>query len=336
MCVAPPGWLCPFFLFGAIGTAVAAFPPVRLPTRAPATKGLLLFSLHNPKAHDDHATTALSFPPKLAAASLANKKSLPFTEAKELWSQEWHDSFVRNDLADFVPPLTSFLNCLLIGGDDDDDDGLDGGGGSSSSSSHMPHSRLEGTAQAHANELLKNDTSSIRYAGQATKAAAVVVPKENSDRAEEISSLLFGESSRPTSDLLIPHLSEPVSPPSDFDCILDRGLMDELVAIARSSSSGSSFVSMDAVGQLFLEATRRIKEHGVYVVVTKNGMLSADVQDYLVSAGELLGMEWKFDLDGISDDETSVSVARKYFSDELPTVGRLARAGQGPRHEQET
>jgi hypothetical protein len=93
---------------------------------------------------------------------------------------------------------------------------------------------------------------------------------------------------------------------------------------------------MDAVGQLFLEATRRIKEHGVYVVVTKNGMLSADVQDYLVSAGELLGMEWKFDLDGISDDETSVSVARKYFSDELPTVGRLARAGQGPRHEQET
>lgn len=35
------------------------------------------------------------------------------------WSQEWHDSFARNGLVDFVPPLTDSLDCLIVGQDED-------------------------------------------------------------------------------------------------------------------------------------------------------------------------------------------------------------------------
>jgi len=32
---------------------------------------------------------------------------------------EWQDSFQRNDLADFTPPMSNGLNCLMVGGDFD-------------------------------------------------------------------------------------------------------------------------------------------------------------------------------------------------------------------------
>jgi hypothetical protein len=95
--------------------------------------------------------------------------------------------------------------------------------------------------------------------------------------------------------------------------------MDELLMTAHNEGSVVN------VGLLLLEAARRVKEHGVYVMVTKVGTLSSDMKENLVDIGILLGVEWKFDLDGISDNKTSVSVARKYFTDELPSVGRLVK-----------
>lgn len=79
---------------------------------------------------------------------------------------------------------------------------------------------------------------------------------------------------------------------------------------------------------LLLEASRRLREHGVYVVTTQSGVMPLHMKVYLENSGKLLGMEWKFDLDGISDDGMSVSVARKYFTGELPSVGRLARVSR--------
>jgi hypothetical protein len=38
----------------------------------------------------------------------------------------------------------------------------------------------------------------------------------------------------------------------------------------------------------------------------------------------MLGMQWQFELDGISDQDMKVSVARRYFTGELPSVGKLA------------
>ena len=39
-----------------------------------------------------------------------------FIDTNSLWNLAWHDSFVRNGLSDFVPPLTDSLNVLVVGG----------------------------------------------------------------------------------------------------------------------------------------------------------------------------------------------------------------------------
>ena len=56
-----------------------------------------------------------------------------------------------------------------------------------------------------------------------------------------------------------------------------------------------------------------------------NGPLSEQSKDYLLRMGDLLGLQWQFELDGISDDNICVNVARKYFKEELPTIGKLAK-----------
>ena len=38
-----------------------------------------------------------------------------YVHTASLWNMAWHDSFVRNGLADFVPPLTDSLNVLVVG-----------------------------------------------------------------------------------------------------------------------------------------------------------------------------------------------------------------------------
>lgn len=38
-----------------------------------------------------------------------------YVNTASLWNLAWHDSFVRNGLADFVPPLTDSLNVLVVG-----------------------------------------------------------------------------------------------------------------------------------------------------------------------------------------------------------------------------
>jgi hypothetical protein len=60
-----------------------------------------------------------------------------------------------------------------------------------------------------------------------------------------------------------------------FDCIFDRGLMDQLVADKKDDCN---------MGLLLLEATQRIMEHGVYVMVTRRE-LNAEMKEYLVTVG---------------------------------------------------
>jgi hypothetical protein len=104
---------------------------------------------------------------------------------------------------------------------------------------------------------------------------------------------------------------------TEFDCIFDRGILDELV------SSTCTGIHHQDVGLLLLQATRHIREYGVYIVITRN-QLPEETKEYLRAVGAMLGMQWRFDLDGISNEtHGTVSVARKYFTGELPTVGKL-------------
>ena len=43
-----------------------------------------------------------------------------YVDTDKLWNLAWHDSFVRNGLSDFVPPLTDTLNVLVVGEDTDE------------------------------------------------------------------------------------------------------------------------------------------------------------------------------------------------------------------------
>lgn len=194
----------------------------------------------------------------------------------ELWSQEWHDSFVRNGLIDFVPPLSSQLNCLLVDGE---------------ISNGVP---LKAARNIDENDPLKN--------------APLIASTTQSHNKEDLVLL------HQVFDKLEQYEYTP-SDNSDLDCILDRGLLDQLV----TSNDGTD----KDVGLLLLEATRHLREHGVYIVVTRH-QLSNDVKEYLDQVGALLGMQWRFDLDGISNNDVTVSFARKYFRGELPTVGKLA------------
>ena len=72
------------------------------------------------------------------------------------------------------------------------------------------------------------------------------------------------------------------------------------------------------------EATRVLKEHGIYVIVTQEP-IPLHVQEYLLQVGDVIGLQWQFGLDGLSGDEQSISVARKYFTGELPSFGKLAK-----------
>ena len=94
-----------------------------------------------------------------------------------------------------------------------------------------------------------------------------------------------------------------------------KGLMAQLLTIPNNEESCT---------QLLLEATKRIREHGVYIL--QSPPLDDVTKKYLTNIGDLLGLQWQWDLDGISDESLSVSVARKYFVGELPTMGKLAKA----------
>ena len=114
------------------------------------------------------------------------------------------------------------------------------------------------------------------------------------------------------------------------------------------AEDGDATVRLRASTKLLYEATKRIREHGIYIVQS-SPPLTETMKVYLTKLGDELGLQWEFDLDGISsvassdstDTETdittnntndntnnnsAVSVARKYYVEELPTVGKLSRS----------
>jgi hypothetical protein len=96
-----------------------------------------------------------------------------------------------------------------------------------------------------------------------------------------------------------------------YDCIVDQGLMRAVLD------------HEEIVRELLLEAAVALREHGIYVLVTKT--LSAETKALLEQHSIEAGFEWNFELDGISDDASQVSVARRFNTGKMPKIGKLSR-----------
>eukprot|EP00536_Pseudo-nitzschia_multiseries_P003202 jgi/Psemu1/301820/fgenesh1_kg.47_\ len=114
---------------------------------------------------------------------------------------------------------------------------------------------------------------------------------------------------------------DPNKPAATYDCIVDQGLMDRVLAIDNNNNN----LMEKTVCELLGEAAVAMKEFGIYVLVTKTKVLTDDARRLLEQYGLESGFEWEFELDGISDERQVVSVARRFNTGEMPKVGRLSR-----------
>lgn len=231
-----------------------------------------------------------------------------YVNTKSLWNLAWHDSFVRNGLADFVPPLTDSLSVLVVG------------------------NRFQGPTAMGEIEDTKDETTSSSSGEEdsASVISALTVPGGDfDDDAESMSTqqsqdsscsflaAVFDDHNRFEDDESSSSRSAELEFTS-YDCIMDKGVMADLCASADDDDdSNNDYKNKKDMARLLYEATKRIRESGVYVANT--APMSLETKEYLSKLGEYLGLQWEFDLDGISDDDVSVSVARKFGS--CPTIG---------------
>mmetsp|Transcript_9180 Transcript_9180/g.19880 ORF Transcript_9180/g.19880 Transcript_9180/m.19880 type:complete len:402 (-) Transcript_9180:280-1485(-) len=269
---------------------------------------------------------------------------------------EWQDSFQRNYLADFTPPMSNGLNCLMVGGDfdvyDDEEDGtrrlklpwedvpeaqitslrvLE----DSIATSVVAVEKEEDLVSASTTEENDDDEtiiivdsnnndedkdasvserSMVATAGANQEMLGTMLRTElvSVDRTTETNA--DNDDSSSTTALRV---MDPNKPVATYDCIVDQGLMDRVLALASDNNAEQT------VHELLEEAAMAMKEFGIYVLTTKT--LTEDSRELLERYGLEAGFEWQFELDGISNDSQVVSVARRFNNGAMPKVGRLSR-----------
>ena len=229
--------------------------------------------------------------------------SSTYWNTDELWNLEWHDSFVRNGLSDFVPPLTDNLQVLTLGDDissrdGNDNDLMDDLNGAATAAEDRSTTSKAALDEASSSASSIDEIQSI--GASSTGTPKISEASSSTPENQNILSILgsmFG---------MIPKQDEPQSSAIEvlgYDCILDKGLMSQLLVLPNEQSQ-------EQCTQLLYEGTKRLREMGVYIYQGRR--LDDETKEYLTNIGNSLGLQWEFDLDGISDDNVSVSVARKY------------------------
>ncbi|CAB9515265.1 expressed unknown protein [Seminavis robusta] len=252
------------------------------------------------------------------------------TNGLKLWNQrlnqeeftflEWQDAFHRNGFSDFCPPMSSNLNCLVVGED------------IAGQTAKPPEPKLpwEEESEAEITELRIStdavvDVAVIEEDDEDQPPSDLAVPNNTQQQhaASTSASMIRTErvtttqqqSQNPGND------SGLARPPATgqaavYDCIIDQGLMEAVLVLDDEK----------AITELAMEAAFAIREHGIYVLVLAKP-LSKDQKEWLQTSGIQAGLEWIFDLDGISDAKQNqyVSVARRFNTGEMPKVGRLSR-----------
>jgi len=193
---------------------------------------------------------------------------------------EWQDSFQRNGLADFTPPMSSGLNCLMVGGEELGGENI-----------KLP---WEDEAEADVTPLRVLEPEMENEQGITPEnVPEMTVPLVRTERVHA------PESYSPSDSSTTIRVVDPTKTAGQYDCIVDQGLMDAVIALNSPSS----------IQELLSEAAFAIQEHGIYVLVTSS-KLSDETRQTLQECTDLVGFEWEFELDGISNDSQVVSVAR--------------------------
>lgn len=270
---------------------------------------------------------------------------------------EWQDSFQRNYLADFTPPMSNGLNCLMVGGDfdvyDDEEDGT--------RRLKLPWEDIS-EAQITSLRVLEDSIATSVVAVEEEEEdlvtastteendddeTIIIVDSNNNDEDKDASvsersmvaatgakQALLGTMLRTelvsvdrttetnadndsSSSTTAVRVMDPNKPVATYDCIVDQGLMDRVLALDSDNNVEQT------VHELLEEAAMAMKEFGIYVLTTKT--LTEDSRELLERYGLEAGFEWQFELDGISNDSQVVSVARRFNNGAMPKVGRLSR-----------
>mmetsp|Transcript_17969 Transcript_17969/g.41231 ORF Transcript_17969/g.41231 Transcript_17969/m.41231 type:complete len:302 (-) Transcript_17969:75-980(-) len=277
---------------------------------------------------------------------------------------EWQDSFQRNDLADFTPPMSNGLNCLMVGGDfdvyEDETDGTrrlklpwedipeaqitslrvleesiatsvmvvddDENDDENESESESTGGEIDEDTIITIDAINDGDDASGRKDVSLSTVPAKKVGQTNGElvvRTELVSlataTTAYDQNNQNKSRKTAIRSKDPNKPAATYDCIVDQGLMDRVLALDNNNNN----LKEKTVRELLEEASVAMKEFGIYVLVTKT--LTEDSRRLLEQYGLESGFEWQFELDGISDETQVVSVARRFNTGEMPKVGRLSR-----------
>eukprot|EP00980_Cylindrotheca_fusiformis_P000252 scaffold54_cov110-Cylindrotheca_fusiformis.AAC.10 len=255
--------------------------------------------------------------------------------------KEWQDSFQRNGFADFTPPMSLGLNCLMIGGEDDDDDDDD---------TKLP---WEDDAEASVTTMRMTaaESQSIQFQDSGSSSSSstnamvqVGMGNANDDddgRRSSITKSKTGSSMPFSNNNKKKNMGLSVNPKmaAAYDCIVDRGLLNGIIELNDHGDNNNDAV----VQELLWDAATALREHGIYVFVSNKSLLP-ETKSLLEECGEMAGLEWEFELDGISSSSSSssvvnahhaeqqqssttevVSVARRFCNGAMPNVGRLSR-----------
>ena len=236
-----------------------------------------------------------------------------YNEAQQREQQEikeWQDSFERNGLADFVPPISEGMECLMVG---------DGLFGRSSNSKEQNSNKLEGDTQFIEQPIMKLPWEAEAEAAITSLRILEASPPEEDDGDDRMVRTVVDDNplvavaaeSQSSSGNSLVKMEKDVTM---YDCIVDKGLMDAVLVLDNNR---------DTVRELVHEASNTIRELGIFVVVTRH--MSEDTKEFLIECSKEVGLDWKFDLDGITNEQTTVSVARRYMEGEMPEVGKLSR-----------
>ena len=236
-------------------------------------------------------------PAKASAQSSSSLQHKPLflalLESEDNW-KEWHYSFSRNGLTDFLPQFSDHITCCLIGGGDGNDNGVVEGHslpGTSKLGSQLPW-QVDSDAGCTITRGVDADQSATTDTNLQYKSNAV-----------------HGKLSTATTTII-------ETKEKGFDCILDGGVMNAVMDALPENVTWHSRAGPQALLELhslMSEANAAIREFGIYVAIT-DGPVPNHAKEYLVAMGEVMGMQWKFELDGLSNEDYCVSVARKYYN----------------------
>jgi hypothetical protein len=236
-----------------------------------------------------------------------------FVDTKSLWNSAWHDSFVRNGLADFVPPMTGHLNVLVIGGPINAADEQSLIDGKSYALDGDDVDTQHGSADLGSATVLMENIEGDLMSSQVYSDRSIQHNIQKDSSCSFLSSIFDNGINTIGSD----DSKENALEFTTYDVIMDEGLIADLVQSQSTAFKDISSKNKQDVARLLLHATKRIREMGIYVANTSP--MTLDTKEYLENLGEMLGLQWEFDLDGISDENSSVSVARKFGS--CPNIG---------------